>query len=114
MKKLNYLFAGMLFAVVGTMTSCSSDSDHADCHECHIATENADGTETMWEIANSSGGEEFCGSELQQVEDPEYVHTTTEILFSTDSIPLLPGEYGPGSTDSLAATYEIHCEEHAH
>lgn len=100
MKKLSLiLFAGVLF-------SCS-DSD--DCHECHIALENADGTETMWEIQTPTGGEEFCGSELETVEDPTYMHTVTQPLISTSGNDTLqPGDYG-ASND-----YEIHCEEHDH
>ena len=100
MKKLSLiLLAGILF--------CCSDSD--DCHECHIALENADGTETMWEIKTSSGDDEFCGSELETVEDPSYMHEVTEALYSTSGNDTLqPGQYGSSNG------YEIHCEEHAH
>ena len=108
MKKTNLLTLAVLSSVL-VFTSCSKDDDHVDdCHECHIALENEDGTETMWEIANSSGGEEFCGTDLATVEDPSYMHTVTDTLTSSDGLVLLPSDYGASNG------YEIHCEEHAH
>ena len=107
MKKVNYFLSVIVCLAVVTMTSCSDDHDHADCHECHIAQEMSDGSEMMWEISNSSGGEDFCGSELSTVEDPEYMHTVTDTLTCTMGNHLLPpGEYGE------ANGYEIHCEDH--
>ena len=93
--------------LVAMFISCSSD-DHADgCHECHIALENGDGSETMWEITNSAGGEDFCGEELTTVEAPGYNHSISEILISTTGNDTLqPGEYGTSNG------YEIHCEAH--
>ena len=52
MKRLNYLLTAVAFLVIVTTTSCSKSDD--GCHECHIALENADGSETMWEMTNSS------------------------------------------------------------
>ena len=108
MKKVNYFLSAIVCLAVVTMTSCSDDHDeHADCHECHIALEQADGSEMMWDITNSSGGEDFCGSELTTVEDPAYMHTVTDTLTCTMGTHLLPpGEYGE------ANGYEIHCEDH--
>ena len=37
------------------------------------------------------------------------MYTVTDTLYSSDGIPLPPGEYGPGSANSQ---YEIHCEDH--
>mgnify|MGYP006085544969 CR=1 FL=1 len=78
--------------------------DSTYCATCYIALENSDGTETMWYMSNSSGGEDFCGNELITVEDPVYMHTVTETLTSSDGVVLLPGEYG------ISNGYEIHCE----
>ncbi len=105
MKKSNYLLSAIVACSIALMSSCSSSDE--DCHECHIALENSDGTETMWEISNSSGGEDFCANELITVEDPAYMHTVTDTLTSDDGLVLLPGEYG------VSNGYEIHCEEHA-
>ena len=99
----------MSFLTVAFISSCSSDSDsHTDdgCHECHIALDNGDGTETAWDITNSSGGEDFCGSELATVEDPTYEHTITEALVSASGDTLPAGTYGASNG------YEIHCEDH--
>ena len=105
MKKLNYLFAAFVFLAIATMTSCSKSED--ECHECHIALEMADGSEMMWDITNSSGGEDFCGDELTTVENPSYMHTVSDTLWCTmGTHPLPPGEYGADNG------YEIHCEEH--
>ena len=100
MKKLLFIPALALF-----LFSCS-DSD--ECHECHIAFDNVDGTETMWEIQAPSGDDEFCGSELETVEDPSYMHNVSAPLISSDGNDTLQaGEYGSSNG------YEIHCEEHA-
>jgi len=105
MKKFNYLLTAVAFLVIVTTTSCSKSDD--GCHECHIALENADGSETMWEMTNSSGGEDFCGEELTTVEAPDYDHSVSEILISTDGNDTLqPGDYGASNG------YEIHCEDH--
>tara|TARA_B100000427_G_scaffold328748_2_gene342649 strand:+ start:536 stop:871 length:336 start_codon:yes stop_codon:yes gene_type:complete len=105
MKKMNYFLLAMLFIISATLTSCSKDDDH-DCHECHIALDNGDGTETAWDITNAAGGEDFCGSELSTVEDPAYEHTITEALVSDSGDTLQAGTYGASNG------YEIHCEEH--
>tara|TARA_B110000196_G_C20524902_1_gene377214 strand:+ start:189 stop:515 length:327 start_codon:yes stop_codon:yes gene_type:complete len=106
MKKMN-LFTSATLCMALAFTSCSKSDSGDDCHECHIALENQDGTETMWEITNSSGGEDFCANDLTTVEDPSYMHTVTDTLTSSDGLVLVPGEYG------VSNGYEIHCEEHA-
>ena len=106
MKKVNYLLTAIAFLGITTMTSCSKD-DAEVCHECHIAL--PDKSETAWDITNSSGGEDFCGQELEDAESSNYVYTVTDTLFSSDGVPLPPGEYGPGSANSQ---YEVHCEDH--
>jgi hypothetical protein len=108
MKKVNYFLSTIALAGVVTMNSCSKADDHDDlCHECHIAL--PDKSETAWDITNAAGGEEFCGQELTDVESSSAVYTVTDTLYSSDGVPLLPGDYGPGSENSQ---YEIHCEEH--
>jgi len=100
--------SAILLSLVVIMTSCSKEENQNElCHECHIAL--PDKSETAWDITNSSGGEEFCGQELVDAESTSYVYTVTDTLYSSDGVPLLPGEYGPGSANSQ---YEIHCEEH--
>lgn len=106
MKKSNYFLSAIVLIAVVTMTSCSKDNDEL-CHECHIAL--PDKSETQWEITNAAGEEEFCGQELTDAESSSYVYTVTDTLYSSDGIPLPPGDYGPGSANSQ---YEIHCEEH--
>ena len=106
MKKVNYLVMGVVFLAISSMTSCSKDDDAELCHECHIAL--PDKSETQWEILNASGGEYFCEDELTDAESSSYVYTVTDTLYSSDGIPLPPGEYGPGSENSQ---YEIHCED---
>ena len=106
MEKRKYFLSAIVLIAVVTMTSCSKDDDEV-CHECHIAL--PDKSETAWDITNAAGGEEFCGQELTDAESSSYVYTVTDTLFSSDGIPLPPGEYGPGSANSQ---YEIHCEEH--
>ncbi len=87
MKKLSLiLFAGVLF-------SCS-DSD--DCHECHIAWQNAQNQEVEVEIG------EFCDSALSDVEANGYTLASDQIV-GNDTVPA--GDY-PGT--------DIHCEEHDH
>lgn len=105
MKKTN-LLTGAILSIAIAFTSCSKSDSVDDCHECHIALENADGTETMWEITNPSGGEDFCATDLATVEAPTYMHTVTDTLTSADGLVLVPGEYG------VTNGYEIHCEEH--
>ena len=110
MKSINLILA--VLATAFMMSSCSDDhDDHADCHECHLSLPMSDGSEMMWNITNSAGGEDFCGDELADAEGPSYVYTVTDTLtctMGTHTIP--PGEYGPGSTDN--SQYEIHCEDH--
>ena len=106
MKKVNFISFAVICSAMVIMTSCSKE-DGDLCHECHIAL--PDKSEAAWDITNSSGGEEFCGQELTDAESSSYVYTVTDTLFSSDGIPLPPGEYGPGSANSQ---YEIHCEEH--
>ena len=106
MKKL--IKFSFVTALILLASSCSEDES---CHECHLAVSDGNGGELMWEITNSSGGEDFCGSELEDAESASYVVTITDSLTSTDgSTVLSPGSYGPGSIDNNQ--YEIHCEEH--
>ena len=83
MKKLLIVPALALF-----MFSCS-DSD--DCHECHVAYM-TDAGEIEVEIG------EFCGTALEDVEAPDYLHTIEETVEGNDTVP--------------AGSYEVHCEEH--
>ena len=109
MKKTNLLTLAVLSSVL-VFTSCSKDDDTAElCAECHIAL--PDKSETVWEILDASGEHiEFCGQELTDIESSSAVRVVTDTLYSADGDVLLPGEYGPGSTNSQ---YEIHCgEEH--
>ena len=119
MKKINYLLVFTLMTTVFLWSSCS-DTDEL-CHECHLALEMADGTEMMWEIQNSTGGDEFCGDELVTVEAPAYTYEVTDSLTCTMGGHILPpGQYGPSiAVDTLAfpgaangAVWEIHCEDH--
>ena len=108
MKKINYFLTTFLSLAIVIMSSCSKDEDKIGCQECHIAL--PDKNETAWDITNLSGGDQFCGQELTDAESNTYVYTVVDTLYSSgDSIPLLPGEYGPGSANSQ---YEIHCEDH--
>ena len=105
MKKINLVLMSCVVAVF--ISSCSDSHDDDACHECHIALENADGSETMWEMTNSSGGEDFCGEELTTVEAPGYDHSVSEVLISIGGNDTLqPGDYGASNG------YEIHCEDH--
>ncbi len=111
MKIVKFSLMVCLASVFALMSSCSKDGE--DCHECHIALENANGPETMWHIESPSGGEEFCGDELEDMErlaeSSDGVYTVTDTLFSEcEGMPCIlpPGEYGPGSANS---DYEIHC-----
>ena len=70
------------------MFSCS-DSD--DCHECHVAYM-TDAGEVQVEIG------EFCGTGLEEVEAPDYLHTIEENVVGNDTVP--------------AGSYPVHCEEH--
>ena len=91
MKNINLLSFLFLSAFL-FMTSCSSSDD---CHECHIALFDASGAE----VGEVEIGE-FCGDDLEDVENAGY--TTTETLYSDNGDTLLPCLY----TD-------VHCEEHA-
>ena len=87
MKKLLIAPALALF-----LFSCS-ESD--GCHECHAAYMNMSPSDTV-EVQIEIG--EFCGSELEEVEAPGYLHTINDTIVGTDTIP--------------AGSYEVHCEEH--
>ena len=41
---------------------------------------------------------EFCGSGLEEVEAPDYLHTIEETVVGNDTVP--------------AGSYPVHCEEH--
>ena len=91
MKKTNLLTVATL-CLAFAFTSCSK-SDSVECHECHIAFDEANG-----EIEVEIG--EFCGAALEDVEAPGYSHTIELTVVDGDTVP--------------AGTYsEIHCEEHA-
>ena len=113
MKKLYLLFGVFALCGIFLFSSCEDDHDHeTECSACHIALPDANGGEMIWDITNSSGSDQFCGDELEDAESSSYSYSVTDTLYSDDgNIPLLPGEYGPGSSNS---SYEIHCEEHAH
>ncbi len=85
----------MLFLMCVTVFIMSSCDSGTECHECHIAFMNASGQEVEVEIG------EFCGADLEAVEDPSYTHTLNEdVIVGSDTVP--------------AGTYsDIHCEEHA-
>ena len=106
MKKMKLIIG--VFSVLFFVSSCSDSHTDDGCHECHLALDNPDGGEWMWEITNPwDGGDEFCGSGLTTVEDPSYVYTVTDTLYEFNTnIPLLPGDYGASNG------YEIHCEDH--
>ena len=70
------------------MFSCS-DSD--DCHECHVPYM-TDAGEIEVEIG------EFCGTALEEVEAPDYLHTIEVTVVGNDTVP--------------AGSYVVHCEEH--
>jgi hypothetical protein len=109
MKKTNLLTVATLCLALG-FTSCSKDEGSVPaelCADCHIAL--PDKSETVWEILDSSGEHiEFCGQELTDIESSSAVRVVTDILISDGGDTLFPGEYGPGSANSL---YEIHCGE---
>lgn len=109
------------------VTSCSDSHVDDGCHGCHLEatiievhceldpvtgdTINCETHEELeiWEITNSTGGVEFCGDDLLNVEAPDYVHTITEPLIGEFHGATLPaGSYGPG-VDSI---YVVHCEDH--
>tara|TARA_B100000902_G_C27274989_1_gene898358 strand:- start:1506 stop:1802 length:297 start_codon:yes stop_codon:yes gene_type:complete len=96
MKKSNLLTAVTLCTVLA-FTSCTK-SDSVECHECHVAYDGPNG-EIEVEISAADGGEDFCGTELEAVEAPNYLHPIPETIVGTDTIP--------------AGSYEVHCEEHA-
>tara|TARA_B100000902_G_scaffold400007_1_gene474487 strand:- start:670 stop:966 length:297 start_codon:yes stop_codon:yes gene_type:complete len=94
---MNKIKLGVFALIIGIFTSCSSSDE---CHECHIAYMTANG-EVEVPITNSEGGEDFCGSELEEAEGPDFSYTLTEdVIIGNDTIP--------------AGTYsEVHCEDHA-
>ena len=91
-----------IFAIAIVLFSACSDS-HDECHECHIAFDGPNG-EIEVPINNSSGGEEFCGAELEEAEGSDFSYILTEdYIVGADTVPA--GTYGYP---------DIHCEEHAH
>ena len=94
MKKISILSI-LLVGIFGFMTSCSSSDA---CHECHVAYMLADNTEIEVPITNSEGGDEFCGTELEDVETEGYTHTIDQTIIDNDTIP--------------AGDYPVHCEDH--
>ena len=73
------------------MIACS---DEHECHECHIAYQNANNVEVEYELG------EYCESELEDLEQNGYNLTEAQVV-GNDTIP--------------AAMYEpidIHCEDH--
>ena len=112
MKTKNYLLGLIALSGLFILASCEDDHDDhdhsGDCHACHIALPQSDGTEITWDILPTSGGTEFCGDELEDAESSSYSYAVSDTLYSDNgNIPLLPGEYGPGSADN--SQYEIHC-----
>ena len=116
MKIVKFSLMVCLASVFALMSSCSKD-DGEECHACHLALQDANSNdpndETVWHIDPPSGGEEFCGDELEDMEEfasgDSWVYTVTDTLYSEcEGMPcvLPPGEYGPGSANS---DYEIHC-----
>jgi hypothetical protein len=87
MKKVAIIMA------LGFFFACT---DHNECHECHIAWENAQGQEVEVEIG------EFCEGDLADVESNGYT-LDESVVVGNDTVPA--GSY-PGS--------DIHCEEHDH
>lgn len=78
-------------SLVFLLASCSEETE---CHECHIAFQNANNEEVEYELG------EFCESNLQDLEANGYVLTEAQIV-GNDTIPA--GTYAPS---------DIHCEEH--
>jgi len=93
---------GMFVLSITLFSACSSDDHDHDCEHCHIAFMNAEGNEVKVEILNSEGGEEFCGSELEAAEGPDFSYTLdADVIVGNDTVP--------------AGTYtEIHCGHHNH
>ena len=90
--KRKFNLIGAAFASIALISSCSSSDD---CHECHLAYMNAAGNEVEVEIG------EYCGSGLEEVEDPNYTHTLdADVIVGNDTVPA--GDY----------TGMVHCEEH--
>ena len=81
------LFAFAAIAI--GFTSCSDDDD--GCHECHVAY--MVGTD---EVSVDIG--EFCGSALDDVEAPNYLHSIETTIVGLDTVP--------------AGDYPVHCEDH--
>ena len=70
-------------------------------HEKKIL-QNADNIEVEVEIMNAAGGDEFCGTELEEAEGPDFSYTLdADVIVGNDTVP--------------AGTYtEIHCGHHDH
>jgi len=94
--KKNILFSLACFILC--FVSCEKDDHDDDCHECHVAYMLADNTEIEVPITNSEGGDEFCGTELEDVETEGYTHTIDQTIIDNDTIP--------------AGDYPVHCEDH--
>ena len=85
--------AGLFFV------SCEKDEDHHDeCHECHIAFMEEDGSEHVVDIDG-----EFCGDDLVNLEANGW--EATEDIMHDGALEYAMGEIVPASM--------IHCEEHA-
>jgi hypothetical protein len=97
MKKRNLVSFGAL-SVMLVFTSCSK-SESVECHECHVAYDN-NGVEIEVEILAADGGDDFCGTELETVEAPDYTHEIPQTIVGMDTVP--------------AGSYDVHCEEHDH
>ncbi len=89
MKEFNLLTVAALCLSLA-FTSCSKSDD---CHECHVAYMNSSQQEVEVEIG------EFCGTDLEDVEAPGYLHSIEETIVGMDTVP--------------AGDYNVHCEEHA-
>ena len=88
---------GMFVLSLALFSACT-DSD--ECEHCHIAYVNAAGDEVEVEIMNAAGGDEFCGSELEEAEGADFTYTLdADVVVGNDTVP--------------AGTYsEIHCGHH--
>jgi len=95
--KKNFLLALFLSLFI---VSCEKDDDHDhdECHECHIALMEDDGSEHQIDIDG-----DFCGDDLANIEANGWV-ATTEISHDGE-VEFNIGDLVPASM--------IHCEEHA-
>lgn len=89
---------GMFVLSLALLSACTDS--HDECEHCHIAYVNAAGDEVEVEIMNAAGGDEFCGSELEEAEGADFTYTLdADVVVGNDTVP--------------AGTYsEIHCGHH--